>query len=1028
MLLLWRDTTSLNALYRDLYHALCSDRVGLDNVAKEFCYVSGKGPSLPKRPKFEDSPTKQFLVSCLEELHEFYNTNSKVKITPWDQDNTVDIDKIYIQLSIVRDDRKPDETAKEKLQDYAEMFKGYGGRLNSKRILVYGRPGIGKSTFTQKIAVDWTRGKKEILKKFDVLLLIKLRDVCDSQDFRTMLETAELLSADDPVAVDNLDKYVRENQGKVLLVFDGYDEYSGGKSSPVDKIWRGSLLRGCCVVITTRRVKEEELSKQSHVQLELNGFDSEEQVKEFASKFLSDQKNVEELVEYLRKQQHLWDMAKIPLLLLMLCLVWKEKDRKGLPASGADLYSRFMQTLLYHMKSKDSEEEFQSIDEYKEELSRLGELAFYALLENCLHFSFSKLPDSDVFKKFIDAAFLQTSNLSSSIPEKIVYFLHKSVQEFVAARFIVRELTNKKNESVTCLSKIDSFQKIEEMFEVLKFACELSSDAARAVLSHLQMIGDKEGLTAYNFTVTPSVEDLSNDQRRFISISSDCLFSCAASDRQAVFPFFLECVNYVLILNGEQVSIAAREHLLRSTSSCPNYLFFDQGLRSKEIDDDEVFSVLLDLNTSLVLCSGEVRSVKKYPSLADESFFLKKEGQQMLFCLTRICKDYTHALPTELLIELTSTPVSPSQQPVDDLSKNQDNSGALVLTENVPDHTGQHSLSFVREIEIYDPTSEELAIVKNVLPFITHPHDIEIACLFFTSYDAGLIESVVSNIHLSDNLHSLKLVNINLTATCADEIASSLYQAGNLRKLDLSGSPLYSNVRSLVENLGHVTVLRLRRVNMGEEEAAVLGASLARINGLQKLDISDNELGHGIIKLANHLDCAPSLTKLNLGNTKMGAEEAKAVFRCLPRITLLQNLNLSFNPLGYGIMELAKNLNFVPGLRQLWLRDTQIGEEEVSALACALKDVPELVDLDVSLNPIGRGVSVLIQHLSSVPELNFLYLDGVEMTKSEAEELCTACRRYTTLSTEYHELENINSHRLRTEAELEQRGYAFADE
>jgi len=101
----------------------------------------------------------------------------------------------------------------------------------------------------------------------------------------------------------------------------------------------------------------------------------------------------------------------------------------------------------------------------------------------------------------------------------------------------------------------------------------LSSDAARAVLSHLQMIGDKEGLTAYNFTVTPSVEDLSNDQRRFISISSDCLFSCAASDRQAVFPFFLKCFNYVLVLNGEQVSIAAREHLLKSTSSCPNYLF-----------------------------------------------------------------------------------------------------------------------------------------------------------------------------------------------------------------------------------------------------------------------------------------------------------------------------------------------------------------------------------------------------------------------------------------------------------------------
>ena len=37
MLRRWRDTTSSTALYRDLYRALCHNRVGLDNVAKEFC-------------------------------------------------------------------------------------------------------------------------------------------------------------------------------------------------------------------------------------------------------------------------------------------------------------------------------------------------------------------------------------------------------------------------------------------------------------------------------------------------------------------------------------------------------------------------------------------------------------------------------------------------------------------------------------------------------------------------------------------------------------------------------------------------------------------------------------------------------------------------------------------------------------------------------------------------------------------------------------------------------------------------------
>ena len=37
MLLHWRNTTTSATLYRDLYNALGHHRVGLNNVAKEFC-------------------------------------------------------------------------------------------------------------------------------------------------------------------------------------------------------------------------------------------------------------------------------------------------------------------------------------------------------------------------------------------------------------------------------------------------------------------------------------------------------------------------------------------------------------------------------------------------------------------------------------------------------------------------------------------------------------------------------------------------------------------------------------------------------------------------------------------------------------------------------------------------------------------------------------------------------------------------------------------------------------------------------
>ena len=80
-----------------------------------------------------------------------------------------------------------------------------------------------------------------------------------------------------------------------------------------------------------------------------------------------------------------------------------------------------------------------------------------------------------------------------------------------------------------------------------------------------------------------------------------------------------------------------------------------------------------------------------------------------------------------------------------------------------------------------------------------------------------------------------------------------------------------------------------------------------------------------------------------------------------------------------------------------------MGEDEASALARALKDLPELWKLDLGWNPLGRGVRDLVQHLSSVPKLEYLSLFGVQMTKTEIEELYTAVKgRGITLFTDYN--------------------------
>ena len=735
---------------------------------------------------------------------------------------------------------KPSGVTKEKLEHYSQIFNcPEHFQAPAKRILVYGRPGIGKTVFTQKTTYDWSQQQfKEQLGTFELVLLVKLREVRDLKNVKDILRDSKLLTSDGKISVDELYHYVCQHQEKVLFILDGYDEYNAENQSIVRQIWEREQLRDCCFVITTRQMKADELKSGSDAQFEINGFDRKRQV-EFALRFLKHE-DVGAFFEYL-EQQDLEEIAEIPLLLLMLCLVWQEKERRGLPTSRAKIYDQFIQTFFHHLFEKYSDAVATKVDDYTDELCKLGSLAFDALLLQRLYFPLSELPDHDLVKKLIDVGLFHISNISSLNRDQGVYFLHKSVQEYLAGWFLKEELLSKKSENTPSLDSIDSIEKILKMDEVFKFACEMSEKAASAILSHLGMVAKKKGLTEYSFMETPSYWDLSDEQRNFLTLCGHCFFFCSAETRRDVFPAFLSYTQDVLLLtNSSQLHIIANEHLLKTTKS-PNYIFFSY-FDSKHLEEDyyKFFSVLEDLNAVVVSCSGERKAsefLKKYRYRSVNEFFLKKEQNTYLY-FASINKRLIHdrPFPTEMLKELITAPESTAQKNTKDEDKQsskQDNRTGLFFTKD-SDSTScsAHCLSMVWDIKAWNVDRSEMEVLTDVIPLVIAPRVIWVDGKT-DECDAQLTETLVTRINYTNRLEILELQDINLTAKSAAIISNSLHKVPNLISFNLSVNPLGEGVSVLIKHLRcvpHLKSLMLYFVMMTKEQVHDLTTAVRQSN------------------------------------------------------------------------------------------------------------------------------------------------------------------------------------------------------
>ena len=275
-------------------------------------------------------------------------------------------------------------------------------------LLFAGEAGIGKSCSMAVLAMDWAEGRVEQdvqrdneeperkqfkpgtgLLEFDFVFLIQLRYVSKNIPLeRVIIQQRDRLKSR-KAKEENLREILDGATGsKVLLLFDGYDEYKKGTNTDIDDAIADTI--GDCFLIVTSRPGDY-MKKIDRDQLDgeiiITGL-SPENVEKCSAKYLGSLELSQSLLHKSR-EAGIYQLLRIPIILLMVCVLYHSTEE--LPRRKTEIVWKIIvmcidRSALKHLGRKSSE-----ITDLDEMLYILGELSWTALKRDAKQLLISKV-------------------------------------------------------------------------------------------------------------------------------------------------------------------------------------------------------------------------------------------------------------------------------------------------------------------------------------------------------------------------------------------------------------------------------------------------------------------------------------------------------------------------------------------------------------------------------------------------------------------------------------------------------------
>ena len=923
------------------------------------------------------------LSNIIKEIRQLYQ-GREGKLAPfaWCDYPNFNLNDIFTRLKIVNKETTRGTLTDDEITNLTGIFRPHPKCLKPSKVLIEGDPGMGKTTYSQKLAYDWANKQSEWDESFpeiDVLLLLRCNDI-KSSIWKAIED--QILSEDmDKKAKETFFKYIKENQSKVLLLLDGLDEVDSSKVELLLSLAQGKLLPSCYVVITSRHEVGKKVNRHCDTLWEILGF-SKEDSKSFIRKYFQDKDHLaEELIEALAvrpyrrsfrdgpSENRLADLTKNPLNMALLCSIF-EHSKAVFEESRTRLYIEITLLVLRRYEEKNGLESSEDLTVvYREDLLLLGRFALDSLCKGELYF---EKGEEDF--KFMNFGFLSLQQVgTTSKPCTRCAFLHKSFQEFFAGFYLAFQIINRQNDFVNVLTDERFSKELKEVFFFMSgIIASESKDTGESIF--ISMAKHISGLFRASHQKVKS----------YMTLACACLheydFSLAEwlwedenlTCSEHTFGMHLDMSSLTEVdlsyTDVEDVGAAVISVVLEKNSSLTDLDFSFNGVNS---DGASSLSRALTKNSSLTALNlggnkfiADTGAYSLSQALKANSFLtsLHLEGDS-------IGDAGASSLSNALKANSSLTELSLSANSIGD-------AGASFLSEALTANSSLTSLD-LRDNSIGDAGASSLSNALKANSSLT-----ELSLSANSIGDAGasfLSEALTAN----SSLTSLDLRDNSIGDAGASSLSKALIANSSLTCLDLGLNCIGDGGASCLFNAfafnSSLTYLSLSLNSIGEAGAFFLSTALKANSSLTHLDLCGNSIGNaGASSLSEALTVNSSLTYVNLHGNSIGDAGAFSLSNALKFNSSLAIMNLRGNSISdVGVYFLSDIFKFNSSMTKLNLRGNSFGDVGAFFLSTIFTANCSLTDLDLSGNVIGdTGASCLSQALAE----NFSSLNKLDLT------------------------------------------------